>query len=122
MAFVAHGMGLVPHEAPRLTGSGPIRYEPTHRDRQLEAGMVLSIETDLRVPGIGLLKLEDTVVVRDDGWEAYGDTRTRIHRRGGLNEPLPPGRVSSGAEGSDSSDRSAFARPGPALDLLRGVL
>ncbi len=74
MAFVAHGMGLVPHEAPRLTGAGPIRYKPTHRDRPLEAGMVLSIETDLRIPGIGLIKLEDTVVVGADGWEAYGDT------------------------------------------------
>jgi Xaa-Pro aminopeptidase len=71
--FVAHGMGLVSHEAPRLTDSGPIRYPATHRDRPLSAGMVISIETELRAPGVGLIKLEDTVVVTEDGHEAYGD-------------------------------------------------
>lgn len=73
MAFVAHGMGLVPHEAPRLSDETPIRYPATHRDRPLEAGMVLSIETDLRVDGVGLIKLEDTVAVTADGCEAYAD-------------------------------------------------
>lgn len=74
MAFVAHGMGLVPHEAPRLSDSTPIRYPAAHRERPLEAGMVLSIETDLRLDDVGLVKLEDTVAVTDDGWEAYGDS------------------------------------------------
>ena len=73
MAFVAHGMGLVAHEVPRLDSKGPIRYPATHRDRPLEAGMVLSIETDLRIDGIGLIKLEDTVAVTADGWDGYGD-------------------------------------------------
>lgn len=73
LMFVAHGMGLVPHEAPRLSASAPIRYPAAHRDRELESGMVLSIETDLRMPGIGLLKLEDTVVVTPDGGVGYGD-------------------------------------------------
>lgn len=73
MSFVAHGMGLVPHEAPRLSAETPIRYPATHRDRPLEAGMVLSIETDLRVDGVGLIKLEDTVAVTGDGCEGYGD-------------------------------------------------
>jgi Xaa-Pro aminopeptidase len=35
--------------------------------------MVLSIETDSRVPGLGLVKLEDTVVVTATGAEGYGD-------------------------------------------------
>jgi Xaa-Pro aminopeptidase len=35
--------------------------------------MVLSIETTARAEGIGFVKLEDTVVVTEDGWEAYGD-------------------------------------------------
>ena len=73
VAFVAHGMGLVPHEAPRLSGEAPIRYPGTHRERPLEPGMVLSIETDARVEGVGLVKLEDTVVVTTDGHEGYGD-------------------------------------------------
>jgi Xaa-Pro aminopeptidase len=73
MAFVAHGMGLVSHEAPRLTDTGPVRYPATHRHRPLEPGMVLSIETDARIEGLGFVKLEDTVVVTETGHEAYGD-------------------------------------------------
>lgn len=73
VAFVAHGMGLVPHEAPRLSDRAPIRYPATHREMPLQAGMVLSIETDARIDGAGLIKLEDTVVVTESGWEAYGD-------------------------------------------------
>jgi Xaa-Pro aminopeptidase len=66
-------MGLVPHEAPRLSDDTPIRYPATHRDRPLEPGMVLSIETDLRLEGVGLIKLEDTVAVTAVGCEGYGD-------------------------------------------------
>jgi Xaa-Pro aminopeptidase len=71
--IVAHGMGLVTHEPPRLDPAAPPRRAATHHDRPLEAGMVLSIETTARVEGIGFVKLEDTVVVTDDGWEAFGD-------------------------------------------------
>ncbi len=70
---VAHGMGLVAHEPPRLEPDAPPRRAVTHHDRALESGMVLSIETTARVDGAGFVKLEDTVVVTDDGWEAYGD-------------------------------------------------
>jgi Xaa-Pro aminopeptidase len=35
--------------------------------------MVLSIETDLRMDGVGLIKLEDTVAVTDGGCEGFGD-------------------------------------------------
>ena len=35
--------------------------------------MVLSIETTARVEEVGFVKLEDTVAVTDDGWEAFGD-------------------------------------------------
>jgi Xaa-Pro aminopeptidase len=70
---VAHGMGLVAHEPPRLEAGAPPRRAATHHDRPLEAGMVLSIETTARVEGTGFVKLEDTVVVTEDGWEAYGD-------------------------------------------------
>jgi Xaa-Pro aminopeptidase len=73
MHFVAHGMGLIPHEAPRLTPTGPIPYPDKHARRPLETGMVLSIETSLKHPDVGFVKLEDTVVVTDSGWEALGD-------------------------------------------------
>lgn len=73
MHFVAHGMGLIPHEAPRLTATGPIPYPAKHAKRPLQTGMVLSIETHVKHPEVGFVKLEDTVAVTDSGWEAFGD-------------------------------------------------
>ncbi|MFY9989333.1 MAG: Xaa-Pro peptidase family protein [Chthoniobacterales bacterium] len=73
MHFVAHGMGLIPHEAPRLTDTGPIPYPAKHAKRPLQTGMVLSIETHVKHPEVGFVKLEDTVAVTDSGWEAFGD-------------------------------------------------
>jgi Xaa-Pro aminopeptidase len=35
--------------------------------------MVISIETTLLHPRRGFIKLEDTVAVTDDGWDAFGD-------------------------------------------------
>ena len=78
--FVAHGMGLVSHEAPRLTSHGPIPYPGDHAMEPLEAGMVLSIETT-HPHARGYIKLEDTVVVTANGWEAFGD-RGRGWNRG----------------------------------------
>jgi Xaa-Pro aminopeptidase len=82
MDFLAHGMGLVSHEAPRLTDRGPVPYQPEHRDKPLESGMVVSVETTLRHPSRGFIKLEDTVVVTDSGHEIYGEG-ARGWNRGG---------------------------------------
>ena len=71
--FVAHGMGLISHEAPRLTETGPVPYPATDAVLPLEAGMVLSIETTMLHPTRGFIKLEDTVAVTENGWEAFGD-------------------------------------------------
>jgi Xaa-Pro aminopeptidase len=71
--FLAHGMGLVSHEAPRLTNSGPVPYDAYDSDRPLETGMVVSVETTLKHPRRGFIKLEDTVVVTPNGFEVYGD-------------------------------------------------
>jgi Xaa-Pro aminopeptidase len=73
MSFLAHGTGLVTHEAPRLTDTGSPPYPADHRDRPLEAGMVLSVETHVQSPAAGFVKLEDTVFVTEDGWEAPAD-------------------------------------------------
>jgi Xaa-Pro aminopeptidase len=80
--FVAHGMGLISHEAPRLTAHGPIPYPATGADRPLESGMVISIETTIAHPRRGLIKLEDTVAVADHGWEAFGDRGRGWNRAG----------------------------------------
>jgi Xaa-Pro aminopeptidase len=50
--------------------------------------MVISIETTLQHPRRGYIKLEDTLAVTDDGWEAFGD-RGRGWNRGGV-QPLVP--------------------------------
>lgn len=73
MHFVAHGMGLITHEAPRLTSTGPVPYPGDDADKPLEEGMVISIETTLPHPKRGFIKLEDTIAVTANGYEAFGD-------------------------------------------------
>ena len=81
--FLAHGMGLVSHEAPRLTNVGPVPYDAYDADRPLEVGMVISVETTLKHPRRGFIKLEDTVVVTPKGFDVYGD-RIRGWNRAGV--------------------------------------
>jgi Xaa-Pro aminopeptidase len=82
MHFLGHGMGLVSHEAPRLTASGPVPYDDYDAKRPLETGMVISVETTLQHPKRGFIKLEDTVVVTDKGFDIYGEG-ARGWNRGG---------------------------------------
>ena len=63
-AFEAHGLGIVSHEPPLIRSTNP---------KPLEAGMVLSIETDFEHPEVGRVKIEDTVVVTPNGPEGLGD-------------------------------------------------
>jgi Xaa-Pro aminopeptidase len=62
--FIAHGIGMVSHEQPDIS--------PTNR-RPLEAGMVLSIETEFIHPEVGHVKIEDAVAVTQTGCEGLGD-------------------------------------------------
>jgi len=62
--FVAHGIGMVSHEQPEITPTNP---------RPLEAGMVLSIETEFIHPEVGHVKIEDAVAVTEGGCEGLGD-------------------------------------------------
>lgn len=63
-AFEAHGLGVVTHEPPVIRPTNP---------RPLEAGMVISIETDFEHLDVGRVKIEDTVVVTPNGPEGLGD-------------------------------------------------
>ncbi len=80
--FAAHGMGLIPHEAPRLSTRAPVPYPAEGAGKPLETGMVISIETAIHHPRRGFIKLEDTVAVTETGWEAFGD-HGRGWNRGG---------------------------------------
>jgi Xaa-Pro aminopeptidase len=80
--FTAHGLGLITHEAPRLMSDG-VRYDTYDRNRPLETGMAISIETTMQHPRRGFIKLEDTVAVTESGCEGYGDGGRRWNRMGG---------------------------------------
>ena len=62
--FVAHGIGMVSHEQPHISAANA---------RPLEAGMVLSIETDFIHPEVGHVKIEDAVAVTENGCDGLGD-------------------------------------------------
>lgn len=55
-----HGLGLEMHEAPFLD----IGYEKT-----LEAGMIVSVEPGIYVPGLGGFRHSDTILITEDGYE-----------------------------------------------------
>jgi Xaa-Pro aminopeptidase len=82
MHFMAHGMGIISHEAPRLPTNGQMSYPAMDAERPLEPGMVLSVETTLEHPRRGFIKLEDTVAVTPGGREILG-VRARGWNRGG---------------------------------------
>ena len=87
--FLAHGMGLVSHEAPRLTDRGPVPYPADDANRPLEVASVVSVETTLQHPARGFIKLEDTVVVTDSGHEIYGEGARGWNKAGMASSTSP---------------------------------
>jgi Xaa-Pro aminopeptidase len=61
-----HGVGLQIHEAPRV---GP------RSEEVLRAGMVLTVEPGIYIPGEGGVRIEDIVVVTDTGHRVMTPTR-----------------------------------------------
>jgi Xaa-Pro aminopeptidase len=55
---LGHGVGLATHERPRLGPQKPVR---------LKKGMVVTVEPGIYVPGKGGVRLEEMVVIEDDG-------------------------------------------------------
>ncbi len=73
MFFSAHGMGIVSHEAPWLMSTAFPQYTAHNREKPLEDGMVISIETELHHTERGFIKLEDTVAITATGCQGFGD-------------------------------------------------
>jgi Xaa-Pro aminopeptidase len=59
---LGHGVGLLVHEAPRLSPLSP-------EDETLEAGNVVTVEPGIYLEGLGGIRIEDLVVVGEDGPE-----------------------------------------------------
>lgn len=64
---LGHGVGLAVHETPRLA---------THSRMKLKAGMIVTVEPGIYIPGWGGIRLEDMVVVREDGCENLNSDTT----------------------------------------------
>ena len=57
---LGHGVGQAVHEQPRVSSRSSVK---------LKAGMVITIEPGIYIPGWGGIRLENMVVVREDGCE-----------------------------------------------------
>lgn len=68
---LGHGVGLEIHEAPTIRNKAPFK------DMLLQPGMVITIEPGIYLPGIGGIRIEDTIVITEDKNENLTKRSTR---------------------------------------------
>jgi len=64
---LGHGVGLAVHEAPSLS---------SRSRRKLRAGMIVTVEPGVYLPGWGGIRLENMIVVRENGAEPLNEDHT----------------------------------------------
>lgn len=67
---LGHGVGLAVHESPSLSARSR---------RKLKPGMVITVEPGIYLPGWGGVRLENMVVVRENGAEILNDDQTWLN-------------------------------------------
>lgn len=66
---LGHGVGLEIHEMPNINKKG---------NTQLETGMIFTIEPGIYIPGKGGVRIEDTVVLTEEGAKALNGVKKQL--------------------------------------------